>query len=98
MAAVITEHEEVATDELVALFVGGDGTSACPHLNLVVAICERERPRSSKAAMLILYPRRSAAPNTTVERVIEWGYELWLQRVHDRDPEEWRRLTAPREP
>jgi hypothetical protein len=83
----------VSLAELVALFVGDDDAQAYPHLNLVLAICERLRPESSSQIVELLYPVRLEAPDELVDRIIRWGYELWLQHVYERDPEEWHELA-----
>jgi hypothetical protein len=36
---------------------------------------------------------RLEAPDELVDRIIRWGYELWLQHVYERDPEEWHTLA-----
>jgi hypothetical protein len=85
----------VALAELVALFLGDDDSLGCPHLNLVLAVCERLRPQSSAVVLELLYPHTGEAPDELTDRIVRWGYELWLQRVYDRDPAEWQMLAHP---
>jgi hypothetical protein len=92
-AATHATEEGVSLAELVALFVGDDDALAYPHLNLVLAICERLRPESPSQIVELLYPVRLEAPDELVDRIIRWGYELWLQHVYERDPEEWHELA-----
>ena len=83
--------------ELVALFVGDADSEPCPHLNLVVALCERLRPRSAAILIELLYPVTREAPDELVDRIVRWGYELWLQQVYERDPDEWEALPRSAE-
>jgi hypothetical protein len=92
-AATLETEEGVSLAELVALFVGDDDAQPYPHLNLVLAICERLRPEASSQIVELLYPIHLEAPDELVDRIIRWGYELWLQHVYERDPEEWHELA-----
>jgi hypothetical protein len=86
-------QERVSLAQLVALFVGDDDAQPYPHLNLVLAICERLRPETPSEIVELLYPVSLEAPDELVDRIIRWGYELWLQHVYERDPEEWQALA-----
>ena len=92
-AGTLTTEECVPLAELVALFLGDDDSRGYPHLNLVLAVCERLRPRSSAEIFELLYPLTGEAPDELTDRIVRWGYELWLQRVYDRDPAEWQVLA-----
>ena len=93
MAGALATETRVPLAELVALFLGDEDSRGCPHLNLVLAICERLRPPSSDALIELLYPLTGEAPDELTERIVRWGYELWLQRVYERDPAEWQALA-----
>jgi hypothetical protein len=92
-AGTLETQERVSLAELVALFVGDDDAQPYPHLNLVLAICERLRPDTPSEIVELLYPVSLEAPDELVDRIIRWGYELWLQHVYERDPEEWHALA-----
>jgi hypothetical protein len=83
----------VSLSELVGLFLGDADSRGCPHLNLVLAMCERLRPLSPAVIFELLYPLAKEAPDELTDRIVRWGYELWLQRVYDRDPAEWQQLA-----
>jgi hypothetical protein len=93
VAATPRAETGVALSELVALFLGDADSHGCPHLNLVLAMCERLRPLSSAVIFELLYPLAKEAPDELTDRIVRWGYELWLQRVYDRDPAEWQQLA-----
>ncbi len=93
MSPVSATDSRVALEELIALFVGDGDTRPCPHLNLVLAICERVRPRSSSEILDLLYPMGCDATDDLIDRIVRWGHELWLQRVYERDPAEWHALA-----
>ena len=94
-ATAVTPQAEtgVPLSELVALFLGDADSHGCPHLNLVLAMCERLRPLSPAVILELLYPVTNEAPDEVTDRIVRWGYELWLQRVYDRDPAEWQQLA-----
>jgi hypothetical protein len=92
-AGTLETQERVSLAELVALFVGDEDAQPYPHLNLVLAICERLRPEAPSEIVELLYPVRLEAPDELVDRIIRWGYELWLQHVYERDPAEWPALA-----
>ncbi len=96
MSAVAAANSTVTLEELVGLFVGDNETRPCPHLNLVVAICERTRPQSPEEIFDLLYPAREDALDELPDRIVRWGHDLWLQRVYNRDPREWRKLVSSR--
>jgi hypothetical protein len=93
IAATAPTATRVALAELVALFLGDEDSRGFPHLNLVLEACERLRPRSSAVILELLYPLTGEAPDELTDRIVRWGYELWLQRVYDRDPVEWQLLA-----
>jgi hypothetical protein len=93
VAATPRAETGVDLSELVALFLGDADSHGCPHLNLVLAMCERLRPLSSAVIFELLYPLAKEAPDELTDRIVRWGYELWLQRVYDRDPAEWQQLA-----
>jgi hypothetical protein len=87
-------ESRVTVEDLVVLFAGDADTQACPHVNLVVAICEQVRPRSAQQLFDLLYGGRGEAPDEPSDRIVRWGHELWLQRVYERDPREWHQLVS----
>jgi hypothetical protein len=93
MRPTLDAETQVSLTDLVALFVGDEDAEPYPHLNLVLAICERVRPQAAAQIVELLYPVELEAPDELVDRIVRWGYELWLQHVYERDPEEWSTLA-----
>jgi hypothetical protein len=88
----LTRPKVLSVGELALLFRGEDDCEPCPHVNLVVAICDQIQPQSAHQLFCVIYGMPEEGPATAdlvasideeILRTIDAGYDNWAseQRV-----------------
>jgi hypothetical protein len=78
----------LSVGELALLFRGEDDCEPCPHVNLVLAICDQIQPQSAHQLFCVIYGVPEEGPATAdlvasiddeVLRTIDAGYDVWAR-------------------
>jgi hypothetical protein len=82
----LSRRKILSVGELALLFRGEDDCEPCPHVNLVLAICDQIQPQSAHQLFCVIYGMPEEGPATAelvasvddeVLRTIDAGYDVW---------------------